>query len=228
MLDSLVRIRKKVADTQIKLESDLEAVEEIEQDVSENKGAVEELLEGKQKQVQLYNSAMDDYAAQIAQLQDEIDERDAKIRQLEREAAERAAQALAAGKDVPIYYTGGNFQWPVSTGGYVSSPYGPRWGTVHQGIDIPCPIGTPILAGESGTVIASYYSASAGEYIVIDHGNGVCTEYMHNSTRLVEAGDTVSRGQVIAYSGNTGFSTGPHCHFGLRMNGVRIDPAPYL
>lgn len=128
------------------------------------------------------------------------------------------------------FYTIGNGEclWPVPGKYYVTSPYGARWGTIHKGLDISCPIGTSVVAAKSGTVISSYRSSSAGEYIVIDHGDGMCTEYMHNSIRLVSSGDYVDAGQVIAYSGNTGQSTGPHCHFGVRINGERVDPAPYL
>lgn len=122
----------------------------------------------------------------------------------------------------------GECLWPVPGNYYVTSTFGPRWGTVHQGMDISCPEGTPVVAAKSGTVSLSYRSNSAGEYIVIDHGDGMCTEYMHNSLRLVSVGDYVEAGQVIAYSGNTGQSTGPHCHFGVRINGTRVDPAPYL
>lgn len=128
-----------------------------------------------------------------------------------------------------IYAIGnGELLWPVPGRYYVTSTFGPRWGTVHQGMDISCPEGTPVVAAKSGTVSLSYRSSSAGEYIVIDHGDGMCTEYMHNSLRLVSAGEYVEAGQVIAYSGNTGQSTGPHCHFGVRINGTRVDPAPFL
>lgn len=127
-------------------------------------------------------------------------------------------------------YTIGNGEclWPVPGRYYVTSLYGARWGTIHEGLDISCPEGTPIVASRSGKVLSSYYSSSAGEYIVLDHEDGMCTEYMHNSLRLVSTGDYVEAGQVIAYSGNTGYSTGPHCHFGVRINGERVDPAPYL
>lgn len=128
-----------------------------------------------------------------------------------------------------IYAVGnGECLWPVPGRYYVTSPYGARWGTIHKGMDISCPIGTPVVAAKSGTVSLSYLSSSAGEYIVLDHGDGMCTEYMHNSIRLVSVGEYVEAGQVIAYSGNTGQSTGPHCHFGVRINGERVDPAPYL
>ena len=228
MLNELVEIRQKVADTQFKLETDLNTVEDIEEEVTESKDAVESMIAGKEIQVKKYNEATDEYETLIAQYQADIDATEAQIDELIRKAEEERRKKQEQGLDVVIYYTGGTFQWPVSSGGTITSTFGPRWGSFHYGLDIACPMGTPILAGEAGVVIASYYSASAGEYIVIDHGNGAATEYMHNSTRLVNVGDVVARGQVIAYSGSTGYSTGPHCHFGLRINGQRIDPLPYL
>ncbi len=228
MLNDLMDIKQEISDTNDLLNSQLAEVEVIEEQLTEDRDAMEIMIEGKQTQISNYNASIDGYNAQIAQYQADMDSIDAQIAAIMEERRKQAAAAATQGLDVPVYYTGGNFQWPVSSGGTITSTFGPRWGTVHQGLDIACPMGTPILAGESGTVIASYYSSSAGEYIVIDHGNGVATEYMHNSQRLVNVGDQVSRGQVIAYSGSTGYSTGPHCHFGVRINGTRVDPQPYL
>lgn len=117
------------------------------------------------------------------------------------------------------------------SGKHVTSRFGPRplaSSPYHAGTDIKCNTGVPILAVADGVVELSYSSSSAGEYIVINHGTdtsgrAVRTEYMHNSQRLVNVGDEVKRGQIIAYAGSTGQSTGPHCHFGLTINGTRID-----
>lgn len=228
MLNNLIAIKTTIAETQAQLQEDLDAVEEIETEVTENKEAVEIMIEGKQTQVANYNVSIEEYESQIAQYAADIAATDDLIAQKEREKAEQDQAASAAGQDVPINYTGGSFQWPVASGGTITSYFGPRWGTMHNGIDIGCPEGTPILAGEAGTVIISQYSSSAGNYVMIDHGGGVSTVYMHNSSLLVSVGQTVSRGEVIAYSGNTGWSTGPHCHFGLRINGSYVDPLPYL
>ena len=228
LLNDLIATKQEISDTQTILNDQLEQVQVIEDQLTEDRDAVEIMIEGKETQINNYNASIDGYNEQIAQYQAGMDDIDAQIAAIMEERRKQAEAAAVQGLDVPVYYTGGNFQWPVSSGGTITSTFGPRWGTVHQGLDIACPIGTPILAGESGTVIASYYSSSAGEYIVIDHGNGTATEYMHNSQRLVSVGDYVSRGQVIAYSGNTGQSTGPHCHFGIRINGERVDLAPYL
>lgn len=102
-------------------------------------------------------------------------------------------------------------------------------GKYHGGIDFPCPTGTSICASADGTVIsAKELNYSYGHYIIIDHGNGVATLYAHNSKLLVGVGDKVTRGQEIAKSGSTGNSTGPHCHYEVRVNGTRVNPLNYL
>ncbi|MBR3833116.1 MAG: peptidoglycan DD-metalloendopeptidase family protein [Lachnospiraceae bacterium] len=228
MLNEMIEIKKTIANTQLELETNLAAVEEIEAEVTENKEAVELMIEGKQVQASNYAMSIEDYEEQIAAIQADIDATNATIAEMEA-AAERARQeALAQGQEVQIYYTGGTLQWPVSTGGVITSPFGPRWGTVHQGLDIGCSTGTPIVACEAGTVIGAAYSSSMGNYVLIDHGGGVTTVYMHNSSLCVSYGQTVSRGEVIALAGSTGNSTGPHCHLGLRINGSYVDPLPYL
>lgn len=102
-------------------------------------------------------------------------------------------------------------------------------GKYHGGIDFPCPTGTKVCAAADGRVIAAKeLNYSYGHYIIIDHGNGLTTLYAHNSKLLVGVGDSVTKGQAIAYSGSTGNSTGPHCHFEVRVNGVRVNPENYL
>ncbi len=228
MLNDLVEIKKTIATKQLELETNLTAVEGIEAEVSENKEAVELMIEGKQIQAANYTTSIEDYEAQIAAIQADIDATNANIAALEEAARQAAQEAISNGQEVEIYYTGGALQWPVSTGGTVTSLFGPRWGTVHQGLDIGCPTGTPIVACETGTVIGAAYSGSMGNYVLIDHGGGVTTVYMHNSSLCVSVGQVVSRGEVIALAGSTGNSTGPHCHLGLRVNGSYVDPYPYL
>ena len=100
--------------------------------------------------------------------------------------------------------------------------------TDHKGIDIGASTGSDIVAAASGTVIISTYSVSAGNYIMIDHGGGVFTVYMHCSQLLASVGDKVSQGQVIAKVGSTGYSTGPHLHFGIRSGGAYVNPLKYV
>lgn len=231
MLDELISIRKVIADTKVKLESDLAAVEELEQEVNDNKDALEVMIDGKQKQVDNYGDSIEEYDALVAEYQAGIDALDAEIAEAERKAAEAAAAAAAAGNPGTVYYTGGAIGWPVNGYYYVSSYYGPRdllGMSFHHGVDIPCPTGTPVVAAEGGTVISASYNGSLGNYVTIAHGGGMTTTYGHNSAFAVSAGTVVSKGQVIAYAGNTGMSTGPHCHIAVRINGSYVDPLPYL
>jgi murein DD-endopeptidase MepM/ murein hydrolase activator NlpD len=141
----------------------------------------------------------------------------------------QAAQASAA----PITFpTGGStpsaggFIWPVQ--GTLTSPYGPRWGRIHEGIDIAAPTGTPLVAAAAGRVILSGWSGGYGYLVVLDHGNGIATAYAHNSSLVAGVGQDVVQGQLIAYVGNTGNSFGSHVHFEVRISGSPVDPLGYL
>ncbi len=119
--------------------------------------------------------------------------------------------------------------WPTT--GVVTSPYGLRWGGTdfHPGIDIANDMGTPIVATADGVVIvAGWNSGGYGNMVDIDHGNGIMTRYGHASQVVVSAGQYVRRGQVIALMGSTGFSTGPHVHYEVHVNGQRVNPISYL
>ena len=115
--------------------------------------------------------------------------------------------------------------WPVN--GPITSGFGMRWGTMHEGIDIGVPCGTPIHAAASGTVIYSGWADGYGNFVVIDHGNGLATAYGHQSAIYVSGG-SVSQGQTIGAVGSTGHSTGCHLHFEVRVNGTPVDPLGYL
>jgi murein DD-endopeptidase MepM/ murein hydrolase activator NlpD len=121
------------------------------------------------------------------------------------------------------------FIWPLE--GTLSSGFGYRWGRMHEGIDISVPEGTPIRAAADGTVIllqSEYESGGYGNYTCIDHGGGLSTCYAHQSSFATSVGASVSQGDVIGLSGNTGHSTGPHLHFEVRINGAPTDPLGYL
>jgi murein DD-endopeptidase MepM/ murein hydrolase activator NlpD len=119
----------------------------------------------------------------------------------------------------------GGLIWPVN--GPITSAFGPRWGGMHEGIDIGVPCGTPIHAAASGTVIYSGWMDGYGNFVVIDHGNGLATAYGHQSAIYVSGG-SVSQGQAIGAVGSTGSSTGCHLHFEVRVNGSPVDPLGYL
>lgn len=119
--------------------------------------------------------------------------------------------------------------WPAN--GEVSSRYGLRWGgsDFHPGIDIAADAGTPVVATADGVVIESGWNSGGYGYMVdVDHGNGIVTRYGHNSQLAVSVGTAVKKGQVIAYMGSTGFSTGPHLHYEVRVNGKAVNPDRYL
>lgn len=134
---------------------------------------------------------------------------------------------LVGTKEKPSSAPTGDFIMPAS--GRLSSGFGARWGRTHQGIDIAGSYGSNIVAADGGTVIyAGYNSGGYGYLVKIDHGNGYQTYYGHNSRLLVSVGDKVAQGTVIAKMGSTGRSTGNHCHFEIRKNGVAVNPLSYL
>jgi murein DD-endopeptidase MepM/ murein hydrolase activator NlpD len=118
------------------------------------------------------------------------------------------------------------FIWPCD--GVVVSGFGMRWGRMHEGIDIGCTFGTPNRAAAAGTVIYAGWLGGYGNLVVVDHGNGLSTAYAHASSILVSVGQSVSQGQTVSLVGSTGNSSGPHLHFEVRVNGVAVDPLPYL
>ena len=128
----------------------------------------------------------------------------------------------------------GSMMWPCPSSKRVTSDYGPRTSPTngassnHKGIDIGAAYGADIVAADGGTVLVATYSSSGGNYVIIDHRGGLCTVYMHASSLTVSAGQTVSKGQVIAKVGSTGISTGNHLHFGVTLNGVYVSPWGYV
>lgn len=119
------------------------------------------------------------------------------------------------------------YAWPAC--GPVTSEYGPRWGRMHQGIDMGLPSGTPLGAAKAGTVtVARNDPGGYGLWVEIDHGDGMRTRYGHMSGFSVGVGDRVDIGDPIGLSGNTGRSTGPHLHLELRVNGVAVNPRAVL
>jgi murein DD-endopeptidase MepM/ murein hydrolase activator NlpD len=118
------------------------------------------------------------------------------------------------------------FIWPVN--GPVTSPFGMRWGRMHEGIDIGVGYGTPIHAAAAGRVVYAGWMSGYGNLVAIDHGRGISTAYGHQSSIAVSVGQTVAQGQTIGYVGCTGHCFGPHLHFEVRINGTPVDPLAYL
>ncbi len=136
--------------------------------------------------------------------------------------AARAGDASRVPNDYPV-----DVRWYTSNFGWRVDPFtGHR--AMHEGVDFAAPVGTEVHAAGSGVVISAHFHPEYGNVIDIDHGNGITTRYAHNSKLLVQPGDVVLKGQVIALSGDTGRSTGPHVHFEVRFRGVAENPAQFL
>ncbi|MDW7661495.1 MAG: peptidoglycan DD-metalloendopeptidase family protein [Bacillota bacterium] len=131
-------------------------------------------------------------------------------------------------------YVGGEMMWPVPGQYLITSPFGNRLHPIskqykmHTGIDIAGPKGTPIVAAQTGTVVYANWFGSYGKAIIVDHGGGITTLYAHNDTINVSVGSVVKKGDNIALLGSTGYSTGPHLHFEVRINGEYVEPLTYV
>ena len=131
-------------------------------------------------------------------------------------------------------YIGGELAWPVPGYTKISSEYGMRVHPItkvyklHTGVDIAAPMGANFVAANDGVVVKAEYNVAYGKMVVIDHGGGISTLYAHGSEFLVNVGDTVTRNQAVLKVGSTGYSTGAHAHFEVRINGVVTNPMPYI
>ena len=167
-----------------------------------------------------------DLAALTTRERDELAEMDALQAVSGALAAKIQAAQAASGPTGGGSPSAAGLIWPVI--GPVTSPFGMRWGRMHEGIDIAAPTGTAIRAAAGGSVIYAGWLGGYGNLVVIDHGNGLAPAYGHQSSVAVATGQAVSQGQTIGYVGSTGHSTGPHLHFEVRVNGVPVDPLGYL
>lgn len=177
------------------------------------------------------------------ELEDQMDAYEEQIRQQAASGSQGDGTISGGGSSGGSSSTdieGADFAWPLmdvayGNGAYISSDYGPRtdpYTGFHKGLDITCggAQGKRICAAEAGTVIVAAYgwNGGYGNYVIIDHGNGLSTLYGHCESLSVSVGQQVSRGEFIANVGNTGNSFGPHCHFEVRINGSHTNPRPYL
>jgi murein DD-endopeptidase MepM/ murein hydrolase activator NlpD len=172
-------------------------------------------------------AALDATRVREEHLEDDISHLDSRIQAALQEAQSSTSTSdpLPAG---PIQGASGGFIWPVN--GPVTSPFGPRWGRLHAGIDIAAPTGTPIRAVKDGQVVLVQSEAESGGYgnfTCIDHGGGLASCYAHQSAQHITSG-SVSQGDVIGLVGCTGSCFGDHLHFEIRVNGVATDPLGYL
>jgi murein DD-endopeptidase MepM/ murein hydrolase activator NlpD len=169
-------------------------------------------------------AALNQVRLSAKRLEGDISDLSAEIeKELSAVASTTASDPLPAG---PALDTGGEMIWPVD--GPLTSPFGPRWGRLHAGIDIAAPSGTPIRAAKAGRVTMAEFYGGYGNYTCIDHGGGLSTCYAHQVRLGTTAGASVDQGEVMGYVGNTGASFGDHLHFEVRVNGAPVDPMGYL
>lgn len=215
------------------LELEKEILDEAKAGVEEEQRNLEALIDQKNKDIIAYETDITNKEKAIKEYEEEIEAQENEIATLEAQIAEDKKKILA-NSGVVLTYDGGTFKFPVASYTRVSDEYGPRIHPTlgiqqfHNGVDLASPKGTAIYAAYDGIVVAAAYSATMGNYVMIDHGSGLYTIYMHASALYVEKDDIVVRGETIAAVGSTGRSTGPHLHFSVRLNGEYQSPWNYI
>ena len=248
-LDEYAATKEKIAEKEKDLEGEHAELLNLQDETEAKQASVEKLLAAKQTELQNYETKIasaegqiSEYAKSIEAQENQIKSIEAEIKRKEEEARKKAEEekkkAAAANKAAQTYKTVSlgdiSFTWPCPASGRITSGFGSRKSPTkgassnHQGIDISAPTGTSIVAAAAGEVVIATYSSSAGNYVMISHGGGVYTVYMHASSLLVSQGQSVKKGQTIAKVGSTGYSTGSHLHFGVRVNGSYVNPTKYV
>lgn len=215
------------------LELEKEILDQSKENVELEQANLEALIDQKNRDIIAYETDIHNKEEAIKEYEQMIQEQDEEIAALEQAILEEKRNILAANGEV-ITYDGGQFKFPLASYTRVSDEYGmrihPTLGVqqFHNGVDLASPKGTAIYAAYDGKVVAATYSATMGNYIMIDHGSELYTIYMHASALYVKKGDLVVRGETIAAVGSTGRSTGNHLHFSVRKNGAYVSPWEYI
>lgn len=218
-----------IVNLEAQLEQEYTDLGALKSTVESNKATVAAMMRQKESELADISGDIEDAQSDADYYAAEIQAQEELIAAIKRAEAEKAAAGV---EEHP--YTGGAFRWPCPSSTRVTSDYGTRVSPMsgassnHKGIDIGASAGADIIAAADGTVTAASYSSAAGNYVMIDHGGGLYTVYMHASSLLVSPGQTVSAGDVIAKVGSTGISTGSHLHFGVSLNGSYVSPWSYL
>lgn len=240
MLTEFQNVVKEVEEKEATLEKEYAELSGLQDELIKKQDEVQSLLDGKKIQIADLENQIGDNAATLEKLVKEAEAE--RQKQLQQQAAIQAAQQAANNgaasggggsytepDSTPVVSGNGQFTNPCP-GGYVSSTFGYRDfdASFHKGLDLAAAEGTPTYAAAGGTVITAGWSDSAGNWVVINHGNGITTKYMHHSALCVSEGQVVAKGQQIGYVGNTGNSFGAHLHFQVEINGAAVDPQGYL
>ena len=238
-MEEYAATKERIQAQEAKLQEEHEELLGLQEQTRAKHQSVETLLAEKNKELKNFESQINAAEGQISEYEKDLKAQEDHIRALEaeikRQEEEARKAAEAAGKEYKTASLGDiSFIWPLPSSSRITSEFGGRESPTegassnHQGVDVGAPTGAPILAAASGTVVVSTYSYSAGNYIMINHGGGVYTVYMHCSQLLVSEGQEVQQGQTIAKVGSTGYSTGPHLHFGIRSGGNYVNPLAYV
>lgn len=225
--------REKVETKKGEIETALTQLEDMHGDAVAEEDALKDMQRKKKEELASYNNSLKKSREQAAEYARQAAEAEAEVEKL----LIAKQQELERQNDMGGGDSGGGngiLRWPLRVAGRISSGFGSRTSptagasSYHKGIDIAVPSGTPIVAAETGTVVTATYSASAGNYVMISHGNRLYTVYMHCSKLAVKEGEHVKKGEIIAYVGSTGISTGSHLHFGVSKNGTYVNPLKYV
>ena len=221
LLDDMQAKKKDIELSKMKLEQDREQLATIKA----NQSKTATILENTKSVRENFISKLSD---QEKDIQSKIDEYNTRFEEINKEILELAQGSISA------EYIGGELEWPVPGYTRITSKYGMRTHPItgvyklHTGVDIGAPMGANFIAANDGIVTKASYNNAYGNMVIIDHGGGVSTLYAHGDEILVQVGQTVKRGDPILKVGSTGYSTGPHAHFEVRLNGVVTDPMPYI
>lgn len=236
MLTEFQNTVKEVEEKEAALKAEYEELNELQDQLSEQQTEVQELIDSKEAQISDIQDEIKANAETLDRLKKEAEEAK-RLREEQAAAAAAAASSSGGGSSYTAASSGnvvsgsGYFTHPCPGMTYQSSYFGEiREFEVggHKGNDYAAPAGTPTYAAAAGTVVIAGWSNSAGNWVVINHGNGLVTKYMHHSSLCVSAGQYVEKGQQIGYVGSTGQSTGPHLHFQVELNGVAVSPDSYM
>ncbi len=232
MMQELQETLAKIEEQKAALEEEKAELEELLSETESQQKAVNTAIEAKSQEIASYQAQINAASGEQSTYEDQLDEQEKLLDQVEQQIAAAAAAKASADDGDGGSSTG--FLWPCPSSHRITSSFGYRTApvagasTYHKGIDIGASSGAAIVASASGRVTTATYSSSAGNYVVISHGNGISTVYMHASALYVSEGDIVTQGQTIAAVGSTGYSTGPHLHFGVIVNGSYVDPTGYV
>lgn len=198
------------------------------------KEKLEQLSDEKTRQIKVYQGLVADNRQNVASYAAQIADQEKEVEAILREGRDKISQSEKSGDTVQIMPTNGEYAWPLPVSGRITSTFGYRKAptagasSYHKGVDIAVNTGTNVLACKEGKVVTAAYSSSAGNYVAIYHGGGIYSYYMHCSQLKTSVGKHVEKGQVIARSGSTGISTGPHLHFAMYKSGNYVNPMYYV